>query len=294
MNTATDYWIGVDGGGTSTRVLLANGQGEVLTQAQAGASALGQGVPQAWHHILAATRLAFSQLGRPTPPWSHCALAAGLSGANHEPWRAQFMAANPGFTRLILDSDATTALLAAHGGRPGVLLVAGTGSVGEVLRRDGTRLQAGGWGFPVGDEGSGAWLGLRAMAHAQHALDGRLHGGTLADLVLRHCGQTRPTLLAWCTNAGQNAYAQLAPLVFESASTDACAQALLGEAARALECMADALDPTGQLPVAVLGSVGQGLQNRLRPDLLARCVQSPPMAAYGALALLHQPQENAP
>ena len=64
-------------------------------------------------------------------------------------------------------------LLGAHEGRPGAIVAAGTGSVGEALRRDGLRVAVGGWGFPVGDEGSGAWLGLRAMRETHRAIDGR-------------------------------------------------------------------------------------------------------------------------
>lgn len=49
----------------------------------------------------------------------------------------------------------------------------GTGSVGGALLTNGRKLSVGGWGFPSGDEGSGAWLGLRAAQLAQQALDGR-------------------------------------------------------------------------------------------------------------------------
>jgi glucosamine kinase len=64
--------------------------------------------------------------------------------------------------------------LGAHGGGPGAIVAAGTGSIDEALRHDGEHVSVGGWGYPVGDEGSGAWLGMCAMREAQLASDGRL------------------------------------------------------------------------------------------------------------------------
>jgi glucosamine kinase len=288
------YLLGVDGGGTGTRVLLANRSGAVLAQASAGPSALGQGVAAAWQQILTAVHHAFSLAGLEVPPLSQCALGAGLSGVHHQPWCDQFVAQNPGFAHLAVENDAYIALLAAHNGQPGAMVAAGTGSVGEALYADGTRHQVSGWGFPVGDEGSGAWLGLRAMSHAQEVLDRRLPGGTLAQAIHVKCGDHRDALQAWCAKAGQNEYAQLAPTVFESAASDPAAEALLVEAAAAIERMAAALDPQAALPLAVVGSVGRQLFHRLASATRARAIASPQDAVYGALKLVHQSLEPSP
>ena len=71
----------------------------------------------------------------------------------------------------------------------------------------------------------------------------------------------------------------------EELQPDPVAQALLNEAARALECLADVLDPESQLPVAVCGSVGQRLQRRLSNALQSRCVVPAHDASHGALML---------
>ncbi len=287
-----EFLLGVDGGGSGTRVLLSNPAGGILARASAGPSALGQGVDAAWRAIEAAARDAFAQAGY-IPNWSRCALGAGLSGVNHLPWRDAFIASNPGFARLAIDGDAHTALLAAHGGQPGIMVAAGTGSVAEALYPDGSRRQIGGWGFPVGDEGSGAWLGLRAMAHTQQVMDGRAQGGALARAVQAHCGSDHAAVQAWCAGAGQFAYAQLAPLVFTHATHDAEADALLSDAATALECMALALDPDGALPLALCGSIGRTLQGRMTAATRARCVASEQEAAFGALTLIRQTLEHS-
>jgi len=288
------HLIGVDGGGTGTRVLVADRRGVVLAQASAGPSALGQGVASAWQSILSAIKTAFQNLQQETPVWYQCVLGAGLSGVNHQPWREQFLAMNPGFARIALESDAYTALLAAHGGQAGVMVAAGTGSIAEALYSDGTRRQVGGWGFPVGDEGSGAWMGLRAMAHAQQAVDGRTPGGPLSDQILQHCGGSRETLQQWCAGARQHEYAQLARTVFDCAHCDPVAESLLGRAATALEDMATALDPEATLPLAIYGSVGRSLMPRLAPATQNRCIPTPQDAAYGALTLVQHLLEETP
>lgn len=280
-----DYLIGVDGGGSGTRALVQRSDGTLLGTGEAGPSALGQGVPKAWRSIGQAIRAAFDNARLPLPPWQRCALAAGLSGVSHPPLREQFLAADPGFAWLDAETDSFAMLLGAHGAQPGVILIAGTGSVAEALRADGSRATVGGWGFPVGDEGSGAWLGLHAVRHAQAALDGRANAGALARRVWLLCGDERESLQTWCDEAGQFEFAQLARAVFDAEASDPAAAALLQRAVEALEDLALAIDPRGRLPVAVSGSIGERLAPRMRPALRSRLVPARENAAAGALML---------
>lgn len=283
-----EFLLGVDGGGTGTRVLLARRDGGVIGRGAAGPSALARGISSAWAEIGRAVALAFADAGLASAPADRCALGAGLSGANHRPWHLAFIQANPGFARLELETDAFTMLLGAHAGGFGAIVASGTGSVGEVWHTDGRRASVGGWGFPIGDEGSGAWLGFHAMQHAQHAMDGRATRSTLAHAVWTRCGNDADALLGWCAQANQFEYAQLAPLVFDAESTDPAAAALLIGATDALALMARALDPDGRVPLAVSGSVGQRLAPRLAPDLRARLVEVADGADAGALNLIRR------
>ena len=287
-----EYLIGVDGGGTGTRVAVGRPDGSLLAHGQAGPSALGQGVSQAWQNILQAISNAFASVGVAPPLWSACAIGAGLSGVSYKPWSEQFLQDNPGFSQIVLDTDAHTMLLGAHGGHPGTMVAAGTGSVGQVLHADGSRFQVSGWGFPVGDEGSGAWLGLRAMGLAQQALDRRGPLGPLASAILQRCGSSREALQAWCAQSRQFEYAQLARLVFDTAATDPAAEDLLRQAAQALDAIALALDTTQTLPLAICGSIGEQLKGRLSQSTLARCVPAQQDATYGALHLIHKALET--
>jgi glucosamine kinase len=279
-----EFLLGIDGGGSGTRALLAR-DGTLLGQGRAGPSALGQGVHQAWLNIESAVRRAFEQARLPFPGWSRCAAVAALSGVSHRPWRDAFVEADPGFAVLEPETDSFAMLVGAHRGAPGAIVAAGTGSIGEVLRPDGSRFTVGGWGFPVGDEGSGAWLGLQAVRRAQGAKDGRAVEGPLVRYVWAHCGADREALQSWCARAGQFAYAQLAPAVFEYAPIDPSAARLLDDAAAALAAIAHTLDPHGELPIALSGSIGHRLMPRFSPALQRRLVDPADGAAGGALML---------
>jgi glucosamine kinase len=285
------YAVGIDGGGTSTRARVVHRSGVVVGEGKAGASGLTQGIGQAWRHIEEAIAQATGgrlQAGWPEPVPANCALGLGLAGANNAAWHAECLAADPGYASLQLESDAVTALLGAHGGHPGALVIIGTGAVGLALLPDGQRRTSGGWGFPSGDEGSGADLGLQAVNLTQRALDGRALPGPLTRAVLQATGGTPEALLAWCGAAGQGEYASLAPLIFSHEASDPDAAKLLERALHQLEALARAVDPTHTLPLVVAGSVGQRLAPRLCA-LVGACVVPPQGDAMaGALTLCMQ------
>lgn len=286
---APRFHVGVDGGGTGTRARLCDCEGRALGEGQAGPSGLGQGIAQAWRHVQEAVAGAFMQARLAQPGPSALALGLGLAGADVQAWREAFLAADPGYARCELSTDSVTQLLGAHAGGPGLVVAAGTGSVAAALDGQGRVHSCGGWGYVSGDEGSGAWLGLRAMRHAQQAADGRAQAGPLAAAVRTHAGPSAAAMLAWCAGAGQAAWAGLAPMVFEAADAgDPAAQRLLDRAAGELARLVAALDARcGQaLALVVRGSVGERLASRLPASLQARRVAPRGDSCDGALRLL--------
>ena len=191
-----------------------------------------------------------------------------------------------------LANDAITTLLGAHQGQAGAIVAVGTGTVGVALYPDGEQRIVGGWGFPSGDEGSGAWIGLQAINHVQHTLDGRAIGGALSAALISFC-RTDDThlsdaeqVLNWLSQADQAAYASLARVVVAQAPDDATAQRILSQAAAGLALHIQALDPQQQLPLALCGGLGATLKNYLPPALQQRIVPAQADSAYGALQLL--------
>jgi glucosamine kinase len=253
------YLVGVDGGGSGTRIIITDKKMNVLASAQGDPSALGQGIEKAWRSIVDTLARAFHYGSIPVPMLSECAIGLGLSGANNVIWKNEFYMRNPGFKNIIVDTDGFTTLLGAHGGNPGVVVAVGTGSVGMVLDKDFKRKDVSGWGFPAGDEASGAWLGLKAASITQKTIDGRRASSTLSELVLKFCGKEPEQFLNWLGNAGQNSFAQLAPLVFQATATDPDAKDLLIAAGVEIELMAKTLDTNGVLPLSICGRLGEAL-----------------------------------
>jgi glucosamine kinase len=278
------YLIGVDGGGSGTRVVLANANGVELARATGGPSGLGLGVERAWETITAACSRAFEVIGLPFD-WHACALGCGLAGVNHAGWLAHFHATAPDGCALAVESDAFTTLLGAHGGEPGVIVALGTGSIAASLDAHGEFRIAGGYGFPSGDEASGAWLGLRAAAHLQHVLDGRAPADNWSAALLAQTDATdRDSLVVWLSGANQTGYATLAPTVFEHRNHPFAAR-LLDEAGREIAKMALALDPDQLLPVALCGGLAAPLKPFVPETLHVRLREPLADSAAGALQL---------
>lgn len=282
------YLIGVDGGGTGTRVRLARASDLVeIGEGFAGPSALSQGIASAWGAIDAAVALAFAAAGIPQPARDHLAIGMGLSGVHNTTWAQQFLDANPGYAACALNNDGYTTLLGAHGGQPGAIIALGTGSVGYALLADGTTREVGGWGFPSGDEAGGAWIGMAAVNYIQQVLDGRLEGGALADAVIAACGGARPAIQDWLAGASANRFATLAPLVVQHAEQDDEAAAeIMHSAGFEVDLMAAALDPDYALPLALCGGLGAAMVPYLEAETVELIVAPQGDSAAGALHMI--------
>lgn len=311
-----DYLIGIDGGGSKTTVRIAGPDGKVLAEASAGPSALAHGVEKAWPAILDAIRLAFGSANLAMPDYAKLAVGIGLAGMNVAHWAEQFRAADPGFGALRVEIDAATTLLGAHRGQPGAIIAIGTGTIGAAINPDGSQHIVDGWGFPSGDDASGAWMGLRAINQVQRFLDGRAPSGPLALDVIAFCvgsggvlpehddqdqgqgqsqGQaTREAVLNWLTHANQNLFAQLARLVVKHASDDPAAHEIMTAAGAEIGLMAQALDPSEKLPLALCGGLATSLRPYLPATLQKRTVPPWGDAASGALLMIQHYLEEQP
>lgn len=166
--------IGIDGGGTKTEAVIMDANHRVLGEGIAGPSnPLRVGIAKA----ASAIREAIDKACQAAQVQRTDILAAevGLAGARREGLRSRMREAlsNTGIAQIEVVSDADIALYGATDGEPGVVVIAGTGSVCCGINGRGKQMCAGGWGPIVGDEGGGSWIarqGLRAIARAA---DGR-------------------------------------------------------------------------------------------------------------------------
>jgi len=283
---ACRYIVGVDGGGTGTRVVLCDADGAEIARGAAGPSGLAHGRDKAWQQIQLALQSAFSAAGVANVALSEVAIGCGLAGVNNVHWANEFIALNPGFGRIVVETDAYTTLLGAHAGAAGVVIALGTGSVGEVLAQDGKRREVGGWGFPVGDEASGAWLGFQAVNYAQRVMDGRLPADAFSAELFEHLGTDQAAMFNWLAAANQTRYATLAPVVIRHAAGSQVAREMMLQAGRDVQQMALALDPQQSLPVALSGGLAEMILPYI-PQPLQQRIQAPVGgSAHGAMLLI--------
>ncbi|WP_157669719.1 BadF/BadG/BcrA/BcrD ATPase family protein [Chitinibacter sp. GC72] len=283
-----EFLIGVDGGGTGTRVTIAGLDGVEKVRAEGGPSALGQGVDKAWTNITLTIREAFKKLGIDKCDFSKCAVGFGLSGVTVKAWAQEFENKNPGFARIIVETDGYSTLLGAHNGAHGAIIAIGTGSIGEAWLPSGERLEVGGWGFPTSDEGSGAYLGLKAINHVQRIMDGRRPLTDFGRKLLTVTGDTREKVFEWMGAMKQTECASLSPIVVEFGASDEVARSFLNDAGQEIVNIAAALRSTApELPIAICGG---GLSEALRPyipaDFLASTARPQKDSCAGALILV--------
>lgn len=186
------------------------------------------------------------------------AVCAGAAGADSPATVARLTALLaervPG-ARVLVVHD-TRLLLAATGLDEGVALISGTGSVAWGRRRDGTCSRAGGWGYLLGDEGSGWWVAREAVRHALDRHDRGLGADTLTRALLDDCGLngSHQLLDHVYGNPERRYWAQRAAAVAALAGADPVADAVLARAADALAALArTVLDRLGLSGPVVLG-----------------------------------------
>lgn len=275
--------VDVDGGASNTRGKRLDADGRVRTAVLAGPSSLTFGVEAAWRHI--AGVLAAVGIGAEAYPQTH--LACALAGTRRSAGRAAFLASEPAFAFLALCSDGHATVLGAHDGEAGAAVSIGTGIVGNCVAADGTARQVGGWGFPVRDEASGAWPGRLVLAEALRVLDGYgLDATPLHHAVIAAVGPSTDTAAAWTYQAPSTRYATLAPLVIDAADRgDPAGLRLVRLAAHEAEQLVNALDPRGELPLCLGGSLALPIFNHMAERVVARVRPSQGDACDGALLL---------
>jgi N-acetylglucosamine kinase-like BadF-type ATPase len=183
--------LGIDAGGTKTRALLATEDGEVLASASGGGANLRTHGELAVEKVLHAVAEEVSSAAGAQPD----AVALGIAGAGRpkDAVVLREILRRIGFReRLVVTNDAHIAFVAGSRRRIGLALVCGTGSIAWGRNAAGETARAGGWGWHVGDEGSGFWVGELAIRRVLRALDGRGPSTALEKALLRHFSIERP------------------------------------------------------------------------------------------------------
>ena len=233
--------LGLDAGGTKTVCLLANEQGTVLAAARGGGAnlqAVGElAVEKVLHDVMD------DVLGeRGVAP---AAICLGIAGVDRQDDRAVIRGIMKRIgrqARVLIVNDALVALEAGAPEQPGVVVISGTGSIAYGRNARGDAARAGGWGYVLGDEGSGYWIGRAALRAVLRESDQRGPRTALSALLLEHFGVSQAQGLiheVYQNPLKPSAIGALATCVQEAFSAgDVVAQGILRAAANELESSA--------------------------------------------------------
>ena len=269
--------LGIDAGGTKTVCQLADADGRILNETRGpGANLQAAGeleVEKVLHGVIDAA------LGQGAAAKRPSVICVGMAGVDR-PRDAETVHAILGRighrARALVVNDALVALEAGVAAAPGVVIVAGTGSIAYGRDGRGRAARAGGWGYVLGDEGSGYWIGRQALRAVVRASDGRGEETSLTGRILAHYRAARPSdLVREIYQGGWHPHA-IATLACEvdaaAAEGDAVSQRILAigalELADAATSVASRLSLT-DCPVVLAGRILRSLAG-LRDPVMAR------------------------
>ncbi len=191
------YYLGVDGGGTNCRIRLADENLVTLADAAGGRSNLQieAGEP-AYRSIMEGTRDAFAKAGVDYAEAANTYACFGMAGGRLPSAREAFEQRHWPFAGVRVYDDIDIARAGAHGGQDGAVIIVGTGSAALAMV-GGQRHQAGGWGFQIGDQMSGAILGRELVRYAVEAADGLVEDSPLCRAVIERLGGTVDAVMDW-------------------------------------------------------------------------------------------------
>ena len=303
--------LGIDGGGTKTHAVLLKVDGSLAGEATAERSNV---------QIVGAKRAAeiILKLAKECCEKTACRLGdiqsigIGLAGAGREADRTAFvdefrLLAKKEKIQLpspLVETDARVALEGAHPTMPGIVLIAGTGSIACSKSNEGKVDRVGGWGRIVGDEGSGYAIGCDAVNAVLRAHDGRGDRTVLLDLVKKHFQVSAIEDVIPQIAKDHGMLSEFAPLVLEAElQRDHVAHTILfraaGELADLVRSLVMKLQPKRKLPVVMLGGLleKENVYSRMvkeriirpLPQVVIQKAKFPP--AYGAAILAFRPFE---
>lgn len=294
MYSHTPYFAGVDGGGTKCRAVLFDQDGNALGAGLAGPGNVSTGNQRALLAIVEAVSQAIENAGLSASlPLKDVSVGAGLAGGHLPSAVAILNDWQHPFGQFAFTSDLHAAMLGAHGGGDGAVLVVGTGSCAAAINQ-GHIEQFGGHGFLLGDKGSGAWLGRQAVKYTLEALDGVKPNTPLVEAVCDYYQCDKPlALVDALIQAPPAKFAEFSPQIVSLATQkDSVALGIVEEGSQYLSQIAQrALEKTAQRLVLV-GGVADVILPWLDKDIQQAVVSSQHGPEWGAVYFYQQTQTS--
>jgi glucosamine kinase len=196
------------------------------------------------------------------------------------------------FFDVSVTSDARAACIGAHTGRDGGIIIAGTGSIGWAIL-GGRDHRVGGWGFPISDEGSGAWLGCETVRRTLWAHDGLIAWTPLLRAVFARFDGDPRAIVRWMTKARPRDFGSIAPMLVEHAlQGDSVAVELMQRAGKYIDHLGARLLELRANKLSLLGGLAAHIRPWLSDRTTGALVEPAGDALSGALLLARQRAES--
>jgi glucosamine kinase len=284
--------LGVDGGGTRCRARLCAFSGKILGEAETGPANLRLGQGQSFAAVFEAAALCLDRAGLSQQSLPRVVACLALAGASEPGHLAAAKERHHPFRKALFTTDAHAACIGAHGERDGGVVVAGTGSVGWAIVK-GQTYRVGGWGLPISDEGSGAWLGCEALRRVLWAVDGRIPWSPLLHTLSADFANDAHAIVSWTATATPRDFGSLAPRVVDyAADGDVAAIELMELAAVYIDALAARLVAVGAVRLALVGGLARSLRPWLAAETTSHLVEPAGDALDGALRLARSTAES--
>ncbi len=279
-----EFFIGVDGGGTGCRAVVAGRDGAILGRGQSGSANIVTDPETSLVNLRTAIDHAFADAGLEQSHYAQSHAVLGLAGGNVEGAGAPIERALP-FAHSDVEFDGLIALQGALGEQDGVVAILGTGTA-YIIRQHGSIHSVGGWGFPLSDLGSGARLGQSLLQECLLVHDGINAGSALTKDVLDEFGNRPDNLVEFAWTAKPGDFGTYAPRVFQYAQKgDSIARMLLEQSAHHVSETLAMLIKQGAKRISLLGGMAKFYIEWLPQSQQAILVAPQADALTGALQL---------
>jgi glucosamine kinase len=284
--------LGIDGGGTRCRARLCTHAGKMLGEAVTGPANLRLGVGVSFSAVVEAARQCLDRAGLPEANIARIVACLALAGASEPGHLAAAQSQRHPFRKAVVTTDAHAACVGAHGERDGGVIVAGTGTVAWAAIK-GKTYRVGGWGLPVSDEGSGAWIGSEAVRRVLWAHDGLIAWTPMLRSVFADFADDPHAIVGWIATASPRDFGSFAPRIADYANNgDAVAIELMQMAAAHIDGLAARLIALGAPSLALVGGFAAALRPWLEAATNTHLIEPAGDALQGALTLARSAAES--
>ncbi len=282
-NTPSELFIGIDGGGSKCKAVVCDSTGAILGRGTGGPANPFYGVERTLSSILESSECAIKNANLAAKTVSNLIAGVGLAGVNLPALREKLNEWQHPFGKMYLTTDMDIANIGAHDGDEGAVIIVGTGSCG-FISQNGYKQMLGGHGFPIGDKGSGAWLGLKAIEHTLLAMEKFEQQGELAKSIGNYFGvENGVSLSEKLVGKASQHYAMVASIVFDCAERgDNKAIEIIAEGADYLSQLARRLLQQKPSRLSMIGGLASYMLPKLDRDVQSHFQQAKQQPEVGA------------